>query len=105
VLQPDIWLLEDTEGTARCAIGGTKLYAGSADRDTHAVINNMRWGERRPDLLATNGHGTSIPKGNASERWQQYDFGGYSAGVIRFKPDGTAFSGARRKEATHGGSR
>jgi putative membrane-bound dehydrogenase-like protein len=83
---PDIWLLEDTKGTGVCD-RRTKLYTGLGDRDTHAVINNMRWGSDGW-IYATNGYSTSpkVTSGDGSR-----DFGGYSAGVIRFKPDGTAF--------------
>ena len=83
---PDIWLLEDTQGKGVCD-KRTKLYTGLGDRDTHAVINNMRWGNDGW-IYATNGYSTSprVTNGDGTK-----DFGGYSAGVIRFKPDGSAF--------------
>ncbi len=83
---PDIWLLEDTQGKGVCD-KRTKLYTGLGARDTHAVINNMRWGADGW-IYATNGYSTSpsVTNGDGSK-----DFGGYSAGVIRFKPDGSAF--------------
>jgi putative membrane-bound dehydrogenase-like protein len=83
---PDIWLLEDTQGSGVCD-KRTKLYTGLGDRDTHAVINNMRWG-LDGWIYATNGYSTSpkVTNGDGSK-----DFGGYTSGVIRFKPDGSAF--------------
>ncbi|NBV85510.1 MAG: hypothetical protein EBS01_04445 [Verrucomicrobia bacterium] len=83
---PNIWLLEDTKGTGVCD-RRTKLYTGLGDRDTHAVINNMRWGNDGW-IYATNGYSTSpkVTNGDGTK-----EFGGYTAGVIRFKPDGTAF--------------
>ncbi|MEI6713792.1 MAG: PVC-type heme-binding CxxCH protein [Verrucomicrobiota bacterium] len=83
---PNIWLLEDTKGTGVCD-KRTKIYTGLGDRDTHAVINNMRWGNDGW-IYATNGYSTSlkVTNGDGSQ-----SFGGYTAGVIRFKPDGTAF--------------
>ena len=40
---PDIWYLEDTNGD-EVADKRTKLYTGLGTADTHAVINNLRWG-------------------------------------------------------------
>ena len=40
---PDIWYLEDTNGD-EVADKRTKLYTGLGIADTHAVINNLRWG-------------------------------------------------------------
>ena len=40
---PDIWYLEDTNGD-QVADKRTKLYTGLGTADTHAVINNLRWG-------------------------------------------------------------
>ena len=40
---PDIWYLEDTNGD-EVADKRTKLYTGLGTSDTHAVINNLRWG-------------------------------------------------------------
>jgi putative membrane-bound dehydrogenase-like protein len=83
---PDIWLLEDTRGTGVCD-KRTKLYTGLGDRDTHAVMSNLRWG-LDGWIYATNGYSTSarVTNGDGTR-----DFGGYSAGVVRFKPDGSAF--------------
>lgn len=83
---PDIWFLDDTDGDGVCD-KRTKLYTGLGKGDTHAVINNARWG-LDGWIYATNGYSTSpkVTNGDGSK-----DFGGYSAGVIRFKPDGSAF--------------
>ena len=83
---PDIWLLEDTQGKGICD-KRTKLYTGLGNGDTHAVINNLRWG-LDGWIYATQGYSTSpkVTNGDGSK-----DFGGYTAGVIRFKPDGSAF--------------
>jgi putative membrane-bound dehydrogenase-like protein len=83
---PDIWFLEDTTGKGVCD-KRTKLYTGLGDRDTHAVMNNARWG-LDGWIYATNGYSTSgkVTNGDGSK-----DFGGYTAGVVRFKPDGSAF--------------
>lgn len=83
---PNIWLLEDTQGKGICD-KRTILYTGLGDRDTHAVINNMRWGQDGW-IYATNGYSTSPKVTNADG---SKEFGGYSAGVIRFKADGSAF--------------
>ncbi len=40
---PDIWFLEDTDGDGE-ADKVEKLYTGLGTGDTHAVINNPRWG-------------------------------------------------------------
>jgi putative membrane-bound dehydrogenase-like protein len=83
---PDIWLLEDTQGKGVCD-KRTKLYTGLGSGDTHAVINNLRWG-LDGWIYASHGYSTSpkVTNGDGSR-----NFGGYTAGVIRFKPDGSAF--------------
>jgi len=40
---PDIWYLEDTNND-QVADKRTRLYTGLGTQDTHAVINNLRWG-------------------------------------------------------------
>lgn len=40
---PDIWSFEDTDGDD-VADKRTKLYTGLGNGDTHAVMNNLRWG-------------------------------------------------------------
>ncbi|MDZ4288645.1 MAG: PVC-type heme-binding CxxCH protein, partial [Prosthecobacter sp.] len=82
---PDIWFLEDTDGD-EVADKRTKLYTGLGINDTHAVINNLRWG-LDGWVYATHGYsaGDVIALGaNAREEPVRI-----SSGVIRFKPDGT----------------
>lgn len=82
---PDIWLLEDTNGDDTCD-KRTKLYTGLGTGDTHAVINNLRWGQDGW-IYATHGYSTGHAKSGDGTK----DFGGYSSGVVRFLPDGSQF--------------
>ena len=82
---PDIWYLEDTDGD-EVADRRTKLYTGLGTADTHAVINNLRWG-LDGWVYATHGYSTAVvtsPDGKTT-------FGRDGSGVVRFRPDGTAF--------------
>ena len=82
---PDIWLLEDTNGD-EVADKRTKLYTGLGTQDTHAVINNLRWG-LDGWIYATHGYSSAMvtsPDGRKT-------FGRDGSGVVRFKPDGSAF--------------
>ena len=82
---PDIWYLEDTNGD-EVADKRTKLYTGLGTFDTHAVINNLRWG-LDGWIYATHGYSVGAvtsPDGSKS-------FGRDGSGVVRFKPDGSAF--------------
>jgi uncharacterized protein len=82
---PDIWYLEDTNGD-QVADKRTKLYTGLGTFDTHAVINNLRWG-LDGWIYATHGYSVGAvtsPDGTKS-------FGRDGSGVVRFKPDGSAF--------------
>lgn len=83
---PDIWLLEDTDGD-EVADKRTKLYTQLGTRDTHAVINNMRWGQDGW-VYATHGYSASdnVTSGDGGK-----SFGPIGSGVVRFKPDGSAF--------------
>lgn len=83
---PDVWFFEDTNGDDK-ADKRTKLYSNLGDRDTHAVINNMRWG-LDGWIYATHGYSSTddVKSGDASK-----GFGPIGAGVVRFKPDGSAF--------------
>ncbi|MDG2256174.1 MAG: ThuA domain-containing protein [Opitutaceae bacterium] len=83
---PDIWLLEDTNGDD-VADERTKLYTNLGIRDTHAVINNLHYGADGW-VYATNGYSSSpnVTSGDGSK-----DFGAINSGVVRFKPDGSAF--------------
>src|SRR5690606_4525960 len=82
---PDIWLFEDTDGD-EVADKRTKLYTGLGDHDSHAVINNLRWGYDGW-IYATVGYSAGHPKSPDGSK----DFGPITAGVVRFKPDGSAF--------------
>ncbi|CAN5694285.1 hypothetical protein BH11VER1_BH11VER1_15590 [soil metagenome] len=82
---PDIWYLEDTTGKGVCD-KRTKLYTGLGTGDTHAVINNLRWG-LDGWVYATHGYSS----GHVTSSDGKKDFGTDGAGVVRFKPDGSAF--------------
>ncbi len=82
---PDIWYLEDTNGD-EVADKRTKLYTGLGTFDTHAVINNLRSG-LDGWIYAT--HGYSV--GNVTSPDGSKIFGRDGSGVVRFKPDGSAF--------------
>jgi len=80
---PDILWLRDTDGDGK-ADKVEVLYTGFGTNDTHAVINNMRWGLDGWIYSAVGysaGHPTSAD--------ETKDFGRITAGVIRFKPDGS----------------
>ncbi|MBM3876750.1 MAG: c-type cytochrome [Verrucomicrobia bacterium] len=83
---PDVWWLEDTNGDGVCD-KATKLYTNLGFGDTHAVINNLRWGFDGW-IYATHGYsGTrDVTSGDGSKH-----FGAAGSGVVRFKPDGSAF--------------
>ncbi|MEN3943402.1 PVC-type heme-binding CxxCH protein [Prosthecobacter sp. SYSU 5D2] len=83
---PDIWYFEDTDGDDK-ADKRTKIYTNLGTRDTHAVINNMRWG-LDGWVYATHGYSSTenVTTGDGSQ-----GFGAIGAGVVRFKPDGSAF--------------
>ncbi len=83
---PDIWLFEDTDGDD-IADKRSKLYTNLGTRDTHAVINNMRWG-MDGWVYATHGYSSTdnVTSGDGSQA-----FGPIGMGVVRFKPDGSAF--------------
>jgi len=82
---PDIWYLEDTNGDGVCD-KRTKLYTGLGINDTHAVINNLRWGHDGW-IYATHGYSRGdVTSGDGSKK-----FGPDGSGVVRFKPDGSAF--------------
>ncbi len=82
---PDIWFLEDTDGDDK-ADKRTKLYTGLGTGDTHAVINNLRWG-LDGWVYATHGYSA----GHVTSPDGKKDFGTDGSGVVRFKPDGSAF--------------
>ena len=81
---PDIWFLEDTDGDD-AADKRTKLYTGLGTRDTHAVINNLRWG-LDGWIYATHGYSSGdVTALNAPNKLAVT----IGSGVVAFKPDGT----------------
>jgi uncharacterized protein len=82
---PDILWIRDTQGVGK-ADKVEVLYHGLGTRDTHAVINNPRWGFDGW-IYATHGYSKSpdVTNGDGS-----LHFGPIGSGVVRFKPDGSA---------------
>ncbi len=83
---PEILFLRDTDGDDH-ADERVVLFSGFGYRDTHAVINNLRWG------LDGWIYGTQGYSGNDSRNVTGKDgtsFGHIGNGVFRFKPDGSA---------------
>jgi len=82
---PDILWLRDVNGDGK-AEKIEKLYTGLGTFDTHAVINNLRWGFDGW-IYATHGYSAgNVRAGDGSK-----EFGRIGSGVVRFKPDGSAF--------------
>lgn len=82
---PDIWNLQDTDGDGVCD-KREKLFTGLGTGDTHAVINNLRWG-LDGWVYATHGYSS----GDVTSPDGSKQFGKDGSGVVRFKPDGSAF--------------
>jgi putative membrane-bound dehydrogenase-like protein len=80
---PDILFIRDTDGDGK-ADKVEKLYTGLGTRDTHAVINNPRWGWDGW-IYATHGYSASSTVTNAKGETQ----GTIGSGVVRFRPDGS----------------
>ena len=80
---PDILWIRDTDGDGKADKIET-LYTGWGTFDTHAVVNNLRWG---PDgyVYGTVGYTRGKMKSGDGKR----DFGDIAAGVFRFRPDGS----------------
>jgi len=81
---PDILWLRDTNGDGKADKVET-LYTGLGIGDTHAVINNIRWG-MDGWIYATHGYSSSAHVYNGDK---SKDFGGIGSGVLRFRPDGS----------------
>lgn len=81
---PDIWFLEDTDGDL-VADKRTKLYTGLGTGDTHAVMNNLRWG-LDGWIYATHGYSAGDVKALGAPEKPVVHIG---SGVVRFKPDGS----------------
>jgi putative membrane-bound dehydrogenase-like protein len=86
VQAPDVLWIRDTNRDGK-GDKVEKLYTGLGIGDTHAVINNPRWGFDGW-IYCTHGYsGTEhVYNGDKSK-----DFGRINSGVVRFKPDGSAF--------------
>ncbi|HXU78748.1 MAG TPA: PVC-type heme-binding CxxCH protein, partial [Methylomirabilota bacterium] len=81
---PDVLWLRDTDGDGK-ADRVEKLYTGFGTTDAHAVINNLRWG-MDGWIYSTIGYSAGNPKSGDGSK----EFGRVTAGVIRFRPDGSA---------------
>lgn len=84
---PHILWLRDKDGDGKCNMQDERvvLYSGFGTFDTHAVINNMRWGADGW-IYSAIGYSAGTPVSADSSK----EFGRVTAGVIRFKPDGSA---------------
>ncbi len=82
---PDILWIRDTKGAGK-ADKVEVLYHGLGAGDTHAVINNPRWGWDGW-IYATHGYSAGHVKSADGTK----DFGVDNSGVVRFKADGSAF--------------
>ena len=82
---PQILLLRDTDGDG-ASDRREILYDGLGTSDTHAVLNNLRWG-LDGWVYATHGYSSStkVTSGDGKR-----DFGAIGSGVIRFRADGSA---------------
>lgn len=80
---PDILWVRDTDGDGK-ADKVEVLFTGWGTFDTHAVINNLRWG---PDgwIYGTVGY----TRGKVYSGDKKKFFGDIAAGVYRFRPDGS----------------
>jgi len=82
---PDILFLRDTDRDGKADKVET-LYTGLGTSDTHAVINNLRWG-LDGWIYATHGYSAGRVRSLTADK----EFGVIGSGVVRFKPDGSAF--------------
>jgi putative membrane-bound dehydrogenase-like protein len=80
---PDILWLRDTDGDGR-AETRVVLYTGWGTFDTHAVTSNLRWG---PDGWVYGSVGYSA--GEVRSGTTRTSFGRITAGLYRFRPDGS----------------
>jgi putative membrane-bound dehydrogenase-like protein len=83
---PDILWLRDINGDGKCDMQGERvvLYTGFGTFDTHAVINNFRRG-MDGWIYGAVGYSAGAPRSKDGR-----DLGRVTAGVFRFKPDGSA---------------
>ena len=81
---PETLWIRDTDGDGR-ADKTEVLFTGWGTRDTHAVTSNLRWG---PDgwIYGSVGYSAGdVASGDGTKK-----FGKISAGLYRFRPDGSA---------------
>lgn len=81
---PETLWIRDTDGDGQ-ADKTEVLFTGWGTMDTHAVTSNLRWG---PDGWVYGSVGYSA--GNVTSADGAKKFGRISAGLYRFRPDGTA---------------
>jgi putative membrane-bound dehydrogenase-like protein len=81
---PDILWLRDSDGDGK-ADKTINLYTGFGTNDTHAVLNNFRWG-LDGWIYATVGYSRGDVRSGDGAR----TFGKVMDGVFRFRPDGSA---------------
>ncbi|HUR47667.1 MAG TPA: PVC-type heme-binding CxxCH protein, partial [Candidatus Saccharimonadales bacterium] len=82
---PDILWLRDTDGDGKADKVET-LFTGFGTGDTHAVINNLRWG-MDGWIYGAVGYSGGHPKSGDGK----LDFGNIGSAIYRFKPDASAF--------------
>ena len=72
---PDIWFLRDTNGDGTCD-KVEKLYTGLGTRDTHSLINNLRWGFDGW-IYGTHGYSSSpdVTSGDGAETFRRHRLG------------------------------
>lgn len=80
---PDIFWIRDTDGDGK-ADKTEVLFTGWGIRDTHAVISNLRWG---PDGWVYGSVGYSAGDVTSGDKTKK--FGKITAGLYRFRPDGS----------------
>ncbi|HEX5222731.1 MAG TPA: PVC-type heme-binding CxxCH protein [Verrucomicrobiae bacterium] len=81
---PDTYWIRDTDGDGKADKKET-LFTGWGTFDAHAVTSNLRWG---PDGWVYGSVGYSA--GNVTSADGSKKFGQISAGIYRFRPDGSA---------------
>jgi uncharacterized protein len=83
---PEILFLRDTDGDGK-ADKKEVLFKGFGTYDTHAVINNLRWG-LDGWVYGAQGYSGTQSTNVVNARGQK--FGKIGNGIFRFRPDGTA---------------
>lgn len=84
---PDIWFLEDTDGDSVVDVR-KKLYTGLGTFDTHAVLNNLRWG-LDGWIYGTHGYSAGDVTALGAHTEGEAAPVRISSGVVRFRPDGS----------------